>query len=264
MPLLFLAGTVCKFYFCILSVPWLFIGTSCRLKVLQGRKRKDTKFLTALAKGFWCIKHLLHQQGHGQENHTMWDTCGELLYFYMLVRLKQFPACAKGHSWKPGIYTHGSGSQLSNLQKQTWERSFKTTSKPCRQTWRIFKAIHMNQFISGLCWAYLTWATVLNHSAGWVEMCPDGAAGWGFIIAAAFQGGLLAPAHKPPTDHFIWLYVYAYVYICAYRLQQAFGKRYLMNIYHIFKLQFQLVLKILRMKQRVLVGSLITSVSLEV
>lgn len=117
----------------------------------------------------------------------------------------------------------------------------KGLSKPLQshaEEWRIFKAIHMNQFISGLCWAYLTWATVLNHSAGWVEMCPDGAAGWGFIIAAAFQGGLLAPAHKPPTDHFIWLYVYAYVYICAYRLQQAFGKRYLMNIYHIFKWQF--------------------------
>lgn len=214
MPLLFLAGTVCKFHFCILSVPWLFIGTSCRLKVLQGRKRKDTKFLTALAKGFWCIKHLLHQQGHGQENHTMWDTCGELLYFYMLVRLKQFPACAKGHSWKSGIYTHGSGSQLSNLQKQTWERSFKTTSKPCRQTWCIFKAIHMNQFISGLCWAYLTWATVLNHSAGWVEMCPDGAAGWVLSLQQHSRLGYwLLHTNHPQITLYDCMYMHMYIYV---------------------------------------------------
>lgn len=113
---------------------------------------------------------------------------------------------------KPCGYTHGCGSQLSNLLRQTWQSSFKTIPKPCR-TWCIFKGIHVNQFIS---WTFLILSNVSNSMKllcrlGWV--CPAGAAGWGFIMTAALRVGYWL-LHKKHLQ-IIWycMYINTYIYV---------------------------------------------------
>lgn len=140
-----------------------------------------------------------------------------------------------------------------------------TASESWKRTRWVFKAIPINQFLS---WTLPSFSNVkVNHSAFWVIFVQLGQQDGVFSIAAAFQGGLLAPAHKTSSVHLIcshigthtYRYISAYMFIGFWRLldKDIYWKNECLS-------HFQTtVVKILQMKQWALVWSLITDVTIE-
>lgn len=163
---------MCKFHYCLLSVPWYFIRASWRLKVLQGRKQKDTKFLTALAREFSSIKYLLHQQSRARKIilcgiHVASSCVSTWLLDY---NGSMFPVCARGCSWKPGIWSHVViHMDVDHSSQICRDKPGKVLSEPFQSHAEhdvYLKAYMWINLFPGLSWSYLMWATVWNCSAG--------------------------------------------------------------------------------------------------